>query len=152
MRLGHLGGAIVILLLLGGSAAGQHHTGIVVTPGDIMWGPPHPNGVRIALLEGNPDLPGPFTMRVSLPVDYRIAPHTHRATEYLTVLSGTLHVGHGDKFNAAEMKALEAGGFVVMPPDMPHFLMAREPTIVQVQSIGPLVITYVNPADDPRRK
>jgi hypothetical protein len=41
---------------------------------------------------------------------------------------------------------------MVMPANAPHFLMVREETTIQVQSIGPLVITYVNPADDPRKK
>ena len=152
MRLGHLGGALSMLLLLVGSAAGQHHAPIVVAPGEITWGPPRPNGVRVAVLEGNPDVPGPFTMRVWLPANWTIAPHTHRAVEYLTVLSGVLYAGHGEQFNAAEMKVLAAGGFMVMPPQTPHFLMVREETVIQVQSIGPLVITYVNPADDPRMK
>ena len=152
MRLGPLGGALVIVLFLGGSVSGQHNSSIVVAPGEITWGEPRPNGVKRANLEGDPELPGPFTMRVSLPANWKIAPHTHRAAEYLTVMSGTLYVGHGEKFDEARMKALEAGGFTVMPPGAPHFLMVREPTIIQVQSIGPLVITYVNPADDPSRK
>jgi quercetin dioxygenase-like cupin family protein len=152
MRLGYLGGALATLLLLVGPAGAQHHTSLVVAPDDITWAPPAPNGVRRAVLEGNPDLPGPFTMRVSLPPNWRIAPHTHAATEYLTVMSGTLYVGHGERFDAAEMKVLTAGGFVMMQPGMPHFLMVREQTVIQVQSMGPLVITYVNPADDPRKK
>jgi hypothetical protein len=52
---------------------------------------------------------------------------------------------------SSQMKALAAGGFMVTPAGAPHFLMVRDETIVQVQSIGPFVITYVNPADDPRR-
>ena len=152
MRLRHLGGALLMLLLLVGSGAAQHPTPIVVAPGDITWGPPAANGVRRAVLEGSPDLPGPFTMRVLLPANWTIAPHTHRATECLTVVSGKIYVGHGERFNVAEMKPLASGGFTVMPPEIPHFLMVREETIIQVQSIGPLVITYVNPADDPRKK
>ena len=152
MRLNLCRGALLMVLFLVGSAAGQHHTSIVVGPRDITWGPPRPNGVRTAVLEGNPELSGPFTMRVWLPANWTIAPHTHRAAEYLTVLSGTLYVGHGERFNAAEMKPLEAGGFVLMSADTPHFLMVREETIMQVQSVGPLVITYVNPADDPRKQ
>ena len=152
MRVNPFPSAFAILMLLGGSAVAQHSTAIVVGPQEITWGAPRPNGVRTAVLEGNPELPGPFTMRVWLPANWSIAPHTHRAVEYLTVLSGTLYVGHGDKVNVGEMKPLETGGFVVMPPDMPHFLMVREQTIIQVQSVGPLVITYVNPADDPSKK
>ena len=151
MRLGHLGGALVMLLLVGGSAAGQH-TSIMVAPGDITWGAPRPNGVQVAILEGNPELPGPFTMRVSVPANWRTAPHTHNSAEYVTVISGTVYAGRGSSFDAAQMKELAAGGFMIMPAQEPHFLMAREPAVIQVQGIGPLVVTFVNPADDPSKK
>ena len=152
MRLVRSGAALVLLLVLVGWAEGQHPGSIVLAPDEMTWGPPRPNGVKVAVIEGNPELPGPFTMRVWLPANWTIAPHTHRAVEYLTVMSGTLYAGHGEKFDDNQMKVLPAGGFMVMPAGAPHFLMVRDETIIQVQSIGPLVITYVNPADDPRRK
>jgi quercetin dioxygenase-like cupin family protein len=152
MLLAHFTAVLVVLLLIGGSAAGQHHASIVLAPNEINWGPPRANGVKTAVIEGDPELPGPFTMRVFLPASWTIAPHTHRAVEYLTVMSGTIYVGHGERFDPAKMKPLAAGGFMVMPANAPHFLMVREETTIQVQSIGPLVITYVNPADDPRKK
>ena len=90
-------------------------------------------------------------MSPSLPANWTIAPHTHPAMEYLRVLSGTLYVGTGEKFTASEMRTLPAGGFIVMPPKSPHYFMVRDETTIQVQMIGPLVITYVNPADDPTK-
>src|SRR5678816_1405113 len=87
------------LLLVGsGPAAGQHHGSIALSPDQFIWGAPLPNGAKVAVLEGNPEAPGPFTMRVILPANWRIAPHTHRGVEYLTVLSGAFHVGHGERF------------------------------------------------------
>jgi quercetin dioxygenase-like cupin family protein len=41
------------------------------------------------VLEGDPRKPGPFTMRVSFPDGYRIAPHFHPTAERVTVLQGT---------------------------------------------------------------
>ncbi len=106
----------------------------------------------MAILEGDPAAPGPFTMRVILPSSYRIAPHMHRDAEYLTVLSGVLYVGHGERFDASKVKQLPAGGFMMMPGKTAHFLFVREETVIQVHSIGPWVITYVNPADAPASK
>ena len=39
-----------------------------------------------------------------------------------------------------------------MPKTMRHFAWAKGETIIQVHGIGPFEITYVNPADDPRKK
>ena len=39
-----------------------------------------------------------------------------------------------------------------MPKTMRHFAMAKGETIIQLHGIGPFEITYVNPADDPRKK
>jgi len=132
-----------------GSAAGQHDAAIALAPDQFIWGAPLPNGAKVAVLEGNPEAPGPFTMRVILPANWRVAPHTHRGVEYLTVLSGVFHVGHGERFDASKLKALPAGGFMVMPANSPHFGLVQEETVVQVQSIGPWVLTFVNPADNP---
>jgi len=35
---------------------------------------------------------------------------------------------------------------------MHHFAAAKGETIVQVHAMGPFVLNYVNPADDPRKK
>jgi hypothetical protein len=35
---------------------------------------------------------------------------------------------------------------------MRHFAATKGETIIQVHGIGPFEITYVNPADDPRKK
>ena len=125
------------------------------TPADIRWmdGPPSlPRGARVAVLEGNPSQPGPFTMRLQLPDGFRIAPHWHPAVEHVTVISGTFNLGMGERFDESALRALSAGSFAFMPPGMRHFAMARGETVVQVHGVGPWQINYVNPADDPRSR
>ena len=34
---------------------------------------------------------------------------------------------------------------------MPHFAFFEEETVIQINTIGPWGVTYVNPADDPRK-
>ncbi len=41
----------------------------------------------------------------------------------------------------------------MMPPGHAHYVWTtNEETIFQLQTIGPIGIDYINPADDPRKK
>jgi hypothetical protein len=40
----------------------------------------------------------------------------------------------------------------VLPPQMAHFALADEETVVQINANGPWGTTYVNPKDDPRQQ
>jgi anti-sigma factor ChrR (cupin superfamily) len=122
-------------------------------PADIKWvdGPPSlPPGAKLAVLEGDPSKPGPFTLRLQLPDGYKIPAHTHPMAERVTVISGTFHLGTADKFDEAAGHEMGAGSFAIMPAETKHFAWTTSETVVQVHSTGPFVIKYVNPADDPR--
>jgi hypothetical protein len=128
---------------------------IMITPADITWadGPPAlPPGLKVAVLEGDPHNPGPYTIRLKMPANYKIPAHWHTKIERLTVFSGTLNAGMGDKLDVAQGKAFPAGSFVFLPAKMHHFAWADEETIIQINGDGPFDITYINPADDPRNK
>ncbi len=71
-------------------------------------------------------------------------------SEHITVISGTFYIGTGDKFDEAAGKELGAGGYMVMPAGMKHYAWTPAEAIIQVHGMGPFVIKYVNPADDPR--
>ena len=110
-----------------------------------------PAGAQIAVLEGNPSEKGPVTLRLRLPANYNIPPHWHSMTERVTVLSGALHVGMGDKLDRKASQTLEPGGFVSLPANMHHFAWTATPTVVQISLEGPFDIFYVNPADNPQK-
>jgi quercetin dioxygenase-like cupin family protein len=126
----------------------------IYTPDQIDWkpGPPSLPGVRIAILDGDPAKEGPFAMRLHFPAGTRIMPHWHPKTERVTVLSGTLRLGFGEKFDAAATHALPAGTYGYWTPGIRHFAFAEGETILQLNGIGPWEIIYVNPADDPRKR
>jgi quercetin dioxygenase-like cupin family protein len=127
----------------------------IAMPDNIKWGPAPailPAGAKAAILEGNPAEAGPFTLRLSLPPGYRIAPHYHPVPEHVTVISGAFYVGMGESFDAAKTTKLPAGTFGVLPPDMRHFAMTKGRTVIQLHGVGPWSLVYVNPADDPRTK
>lgn len=130
-------------------------THAVITADSLKWGPPPPAlpaGAEVAVLSGDPAVPGSqFTLRVKMPVGYKVRPHWHPSDEHLTVVQGALMVGMGDKFDEASMKTLTVGSFAVMPKEMRHYVQAKDATILQVHGTGPFMLTYVNPADDPRK-
>ena len=105
---------------------------------------------KLAVLAGDPNKKGLFTVRLRTPAGYKVPPHTHPTSEHITVISGTFNVGTGDKFDEAAGKEMSAGGYMVMPPGMKHYAWTPAEAIIQVQGMGPFVIKYVNPADDPR--
>src|SRR5687767_13293048 len=147
--------AIAVAALAVGQSMNQSPDHGVYDLGEIKWmdGPPSlPKGAKVALLEGNPTLEGPFTMRLQLPDGFSIQPHWHPAVEHVTVISGTFNLGMGEKLDTTAGRALPAGAFAFMPPRMRHFAWAKGETVIQLHGTGPWQINYVNPADDPRNK
>jgi uncharacterized RmlC-like cupin family protein len=83
-------------------------------------------------------------MRLQLPAGARLNPHTHPADERATVLSGSLHVAFGEKFDATKGQVLSAGAFYLNPTPMPHFVWTDEGCVLQVTGIGPWGLNYVD--------
>ena len=135
------------------AAAQSAHTSV---PADkVQWGPAPPAlpaGAQISVLEGNPSEKGAVTLRLKFPANYSIPAHWHSMTERVTVLSGALHVGMGDKLDRQASQTLEPGGFASLPGSMRHFAWTATPTVVQISLEGPFDIFYVNPADDPQKR
>jgi quercetin dioxygenase-like cupin family protein len=158
-RAARLAGVAVVLLCLALAAGARHaeekkHE-VLVTPADVKWqdGPPAlPKGAQVAVLEGDPAREGPFVMRAKLPDGYKIAPHTHPRDERVTVISGTLNLGMGARFDEKDGTALPAGSYARMPAGMKHYGWAKGETVIQVNGEGPWVIDYVDPKDDPRNQ
>jgi len=84
-----------------------------------------------------------------MPDGYKIPPHWHPNRENVTVLSGTIKVGMGDKFDAASMMSFGQGSFAYLDPSMHHYAMAQGETVIQIHGASPFKINYIDPADDP---
>jgi quercetin dioxygenase-like cupin family protein len=122
---------------------------------DVKWGPPPPSlppGAELAVMSGDPAATGFVSLRAKMPPGYQIPPHTHPTDEHVTVLSGSLAYGMGDKMDAQAAQTVQPGGYFVAPAEMHHYAMTATGAIVQIDLMGPFGITYVNPADDPSKK
>ena len=109
-------------------------------------------GAQMAVLEGDPSREELFTLRFKLPDGFRISPHWHPKFERLTVISGTFNLGHGERFDRNAAVRMPAGSYTTMPPEMRHFAFAEGETVIQLTSVGPWEIIYLNPLDDPRNR
>jgi len=121
--------------------------------GGLTWGPAPPGlpaGARVAVVSGDPGKAGSFIVRVDMPPDYAVRPHHHPMSEELRLLEGTLHMGHGAKWDEQAMKAMAIGKPVTVGAKKPHFLHAASRVVMEVQGTGPFAITYVDRKDDPR--
>ena len=145
---------LVLLLAVVPVQAQQQDGHTIHMPDSLKWVEPAVlPGVKLALIQGDPVKEGLFVYRFKFPANYKVPPHFHKAGENVTVLSGTFFIGLGEKFDQGSGQELPVGGFVAIPPKHPHFAWAgSQETIVQVHGIGPTDITFVNPADDPRKK
>ena len=146
----------VALSVLSTAAFAQHSGGAhkMVMPSDLKWAnvPSLPPGAQISVIEGPMNEAVPFMIRLKFPKDYVIPAHSHPAIERVTVLSGTFHMGTGDKFDKTKTHALTAGAIGIMQPGTNHFAWTSDEVVVQLNGTGPWGIDYVNPADDPRKK
>ena len=147
---------VVILgaLTVSVSARAASETEGFINPKDIKWGaapPSMPKGAKIAVLQGDPGKSGPFVIRLMVPPGYKIAPHWHSQDESLTVISGTLYFGTGDKVETSKAHTLTAGAFHFLSGKDHHYVVAKTQAIVQVNGNGPFDMTYVDPGDDPQK-
>jgi quercetin dioxygenase-like cupin family protein len=147
--------ALSALALLATVAMAQDSGPKGISASAIKWGPAPdalPKGGQMAGLSGDPGKSGTFLVRLKMPAGYKIPAHKHPHTERITVISGEMHFGTGDKLDEKHANRLGPGGFVELPANINHYAFAKVPTIIQISGEGPFGIAYANPADDPSKK
>ena len=134
------------------AAHDMSHT--TAAPGDLKWSAPaaYGAGAQIAVVKGDPTKEGMYVVRLKVPAGFKIGAHMHPNDENVTVLSGSINIGTGDKLDQSKGVALKAGGYSHVAKNMTHYAWFTEDTILQLHGMGPQGITYVNAADDPRKK
>lgn len=132
-------------------ASDDHHSTVQVD--GLKWTAPaaYAKGAQFAVLKGDPTKEGFYVVRLKVPAGFKIAPHTHPNDENVTVLSGTFNIGMGAKMDETKGISIKAGGYSFVAKGMQHYAWFPEDTVIQLHGMGPQGITYINPADDPRK-
>ena len=116
---------------------------VMIQPDSIQWRGPA-TGLQTAVVEGNPQGAGTFTMMLKLPDGFWIQPHFHNVAKRLVVVKGELLMGHGDVVEASKASALKTGGVAVVPANTPHYEGGKGETIVALIATGPFTTTMVS--------
>ena len=103
-------------------------------------------GMKIAVIQGNPDSAGAYTLRLSFPDGYRFPAHWHPQAENVTVLAGTLQLGMGERVDDSKLHAYGPGDYLHIQATKPHFGGARGSTVIQLHGQGPFAINVVQAA------
>ena len=117
-------------------------TGLVTSPKEAKFSPaktPHSEGVQQAPIAADP-APGGSIGYAKYAPGAGIPEHWHSATEYSTVLSGSMRLKL-----AGKMYELAPGSYWVAPPKTPHQLVCVGPgeCLTQTRRAGPVDYNFV---------
>ena len=120
------------------SSFAQDASTIVLLPQQIHY-KTMGSGAETAVLYGDPTKAGLYVIRLRLPAGSKVLPHIHpEEVRTLTVISGTLYFGFGEKWDESKLKAYPAGTFFSEVPTTPHFVAAKDGEVIfQATGIGP---------------
>jgi quercetin dioxygenase-like cupin family protein len=119
-----------------------------IDPDLVLWAETVYPGTEITAVFGDLKQPGQmYTIRLRLPANYIVPPHTHTQDEYMTVISGSLNVGIGDKVDKNSTVYLPIGGAVGIPGKVPHYAWTTEEMVMQIHAMGPRDTCFVYPPE-----
>ena len=148
--------AIVASVVVASAVAQAQSPGLQsIKPGEIKWSqhPALPTGAMRAVVYGNPTKSGPYVTRLRAPLGLKVLPHTHPEDRIYTVLSGTLYLGIGETWDESKLVAYPQGTVVFLPAKLSHFQYSKDGEyLIQIEGMGPTDLTFINPADDLRRR
>jgi hypothetical protein len=104
--------AIILLLtsFFSDLAVAQNFTPTPILPSTFHWrSPPNMSGIQGAWVLGAEQNQGLYIFRVKLEFGASIPPHTHPDERNTTVLTGSISVGIGEKFDETKVVAIPAG-------------------------------------------
>jgi hypothetical protein len=129
--------ATAILFASVGTAATASSAVTVVNPGHEVW-KAYPDKSSVAVLYGDPSKSGYYAVRVRIPPNWTELPHIHPERENVTLISGTVYLGIGTKFDKSKATAYSGGTFVSIPAKLPHYAFTTSGgAVFQLEGIGP---------------
>lgn len=119
---------------------------IIIIGGHEQWMPGTGGlkGTMVAAMVGDPMKSGPYAVRLKIPPNTTLGAHYHGDAENVTVISGTLYVGLGDKVDKNKLTALNAGAFVHLNAGVHHYALTKDDgAVIQINGQGPMTMTAV---------
>lgn len=104
-----------------------------------------PPGFQVAVLQGDPERAGTYTIRARFPDGYRFPAHRHASDQQITVIAGSFLLAEGERFDFVRLRAHEPGDFLIAPGGAAHYGGAEGETVVQFHGIGPFEPILVDP-------
>ena len=120
-----------------------------IYPEDVQWKElPGYNGLKYAVIEGDPSKEGIYVVRVKFPPGLMTRPHFHPEDRYAIVISGTWYTGTGDTFDPSTTVGLKPGTFMKHPAKGHHYDGAKdEEVVLQIIGYGPSGTVWLQPED-----
>ena len=103
-----------------------------------------PSGTQQTAVLGTASGTGIYVVRAKFPAGLKIQPHFHPDDRVVVVLSGTVYVGYGDRFDEGRMLALPAGSTWTEPAGQAHYTWAKDgEAVIQIVGHAPSGITML---------
>jgi quercetin dioxygenase-like cupin family protein len=134
---------LVLLALAGVIDIASAQEGVKIFVPDTVEYKPYPlPGVSFAVMSGNPEQQGTYTVWAKLIPGTKIPAHFHPDTRTVTVIAGSYYFAEGDSFDEGKLQGYGPGTVIVVPAGKPHFVSARdEEAIIQESGLGPTAVT-----------
>jgi len=115
----------------------------IVQAKDAPWedAPGLVKGVKTVLQYGDPKV-GPYIILLKFPKGLVNPSHYHTADEAVTILSGTMITGQGEKVDESKGMVVPAGGYFIIPGKTAHWGRATEDVVLTRLGNGPRDIFY----------
>lgn len=140
--------ALFLLVAPATAATARDDEGFIrVTPEEVVWTErPGYEGVKFAILAGDPSKPGIYVIRAKFSPGRMTRPHWHPEDRHVIVVSGTWYTGEGDEFDPEKTVPLKAGSYMKHPAKAHHYDGAKDgEVVVQIVGYGPSGTTLVHP-------
>ncbi|MFM8466949.1 MAG: cupin domain-containing protein [Oxalobacteraceae bacterium] len=140
---------VAAMLAVAPSLSAQSDKDFQITlPENIVWKEAG-QGVKIAVVYGDPSKPGQYVIRAHFPPGVMSSPHFHGEDRHITVIQGTWNAGKDDSWDPAATVPLKTGSYMFHPAGGVHYdgSAGAEGTIVQIVGMGPSKTTFLYPKE-----
>ncbi|MEA2407183.1 MAG: hypothetical protein QOE69_1302 [Thermoleophilaceae bacterium] len=117
-----------------------------VAPGEENWKSAFELGIEVDVVQGDPDRPGIYVLRLKWPPRVMSRPHFHPEDRHVVVISGTWYTGTGEDFAPEDAVPMKPGSYMFHPGGAVHWDGSKdEETVIHLTGYGPTDLTLIDP-------